>query len=67
VDLDRASPHRRRVDSYNDHLLAAPLVVYQLLFRTVGLGDYTVYLVIAAVAHLVCIATVFASCGGASA
>jgi hypothetical protein len=47
------------LDSYNDHLLAAPLAIYQLLFRTVGLGDYTAYRVLAAVAHLICIATVF--------
>ena len=47
------------LSSYNDHVLVVPLAVYQALFRTVGLGDYTVYRVLAALAHLACVAATF--------
>ncbi len=45
--------------SYNEHLLAVPLAVYQLLFHTIGLGHYTIYRLLVAVGHLSCAAVVF--------
>lgn len=48
------------LSSYNQHLLLVPLAAYQLLIRTVGLGHYWVYRLIAALAHLGCAAVVFA-------
>jgi hypothetical protein len=45
--------------SYNDHMLVVPLAVNQALVHTVGLGDYSVYRVFAAVGHVLCAALVF--------
>ena len=39
--------------------MAVPFAVYQLLFRTVGLGHYAAYRVLVAVAHVACAAAVF--------
>ena len=47
------------VVSYNNHLVAAPVAVYQLLFRTVGLDHYSVYRVLETFVHLSCAAVVF--------
>jgi len=45
--------------SYNDHMLVVPLAVNQALMHTVGLGDYSVYRVFAALGHVLCAALVF--------
>ena len=45
--------------SYNNHLLAAPIALYQLLFRTVGLAHYWVYRLLHVCVHLGCAAVVF--------
>lgn len=45
--------------SYNEHLLAVPIALYQLLFRTVGLGHYWFYRLLELLAHLGCVAVLF--------
>lgn len=45
--------------SYNQHLLAVPIAVYQILFHTVGLGHYWVYRALEAAGHVGCVACVF--------
>ena len=46
--------------SYNQHLLALPIGIYQLLFHTVGIGHYSIYRLLAALGHLACVAAIFA-------
>jgi hypothetical protein len=45
--------------SYNQHLLAVPIALYQLLFGTVGLAHYWVYRLFETVAHLSCATLLF--------
>lgn len=45
--------------SYNEHLLAVPITLYQLLFRTLGLRHYWIYRLFEVVAHLGCAGVVF--------
>jgi len=48
------------IASYNQHLLAVPIALYQLLFATVGLAHYWVFRLFLTLAHLACVAAVFA-------
>ncbi len=45
--------------AYNNHLLVAPLTLYQLLFRTVGLEHYWVYRLLGTLVHLGCASAVY--------
>ncbi len=45
---------------HNGHLVAIPVIVYKLLFATVGLRHYTPYRVIAVLLHLLCCALLYA-------
>jgi hypothetical protein len=45
--------------SYNQHLLAVPLALYQFLFHTLGLRHYWVYRLFDLVAHIGCATAVF--------
>lgn len=45
--------------SYNQHLVIAPVALYQLLFRTAGLNHYWVFRTLQTLAHLSCVAVVF--------
>src|SRR6185312_2899840 len=45
--------------SYNQHLLAVPIALYQVLFRTLGLEHYWVYRLLEVCVHLGCVAVVF--------
>jgi hypothetical protein len=47
------------ISSYNQHLVAAPSALYQLLFHTVGLRDYWVFRALQTLAHVGCISAVF--------
>lgn len=47
------------VASYNQHLLAVPIALYQLLFKTLGLTHYWVYRLLQVIVHLGCAAAVF--------
>lgn len=44
---------------HNEHLVLFPAAVFKLLFPTVGLTDFWVYLSTVVVAHLVCVALLF--------
>ncbi len=46
--------------AHNGHLTAVPALVYQGLFRSVGLDDYTPYRIVVLACHLACVAVVFA-------
>jgi hypothetical protein len=48
------------IASYNQHLLAVPIALYQLLFATVGLAHYWVFRLFLTLAHVACVAAVFA-------
>ncbi len=48
------------VASYNQHLLAVPIALYQMLFATVGLAHYWVFRLFLTLAHLACVTAVFA-------
>jgi hypothetical protein len=58
IDFRRSGLHSI-LASYNDHVVALPVAAYQLLFRTVGLGHYWVYRLVAAVTHLGLVTTLF--------
>jgi hypothetical protein len=45
---------------YNGHLSLLPVLVYKLLFATVGLGPYWVYRLVLLAFHLLCVGLVFA-------
>jgi hypothetical protein len=45
---------------YNGHLSLLPVLVYKVLFATVGLGPYWVYRVVLIVFHLLCVGLIFA-------
>lgn len=57
---DRADPS---VEAYfrpfNGHLIALPVLVYQLMLRVFGLGSYAPYLALASAAHLTCVVLMF--------
>jgi hypothetical protein len=44
---------------YNGHLSLLPIVVYKLLFMTVGLGPYWVYRLVLLAFHFLCVALLF--------
>lgn len=56
----RHSGLRWIVASYNQHLLAVPIALYQMLFTTVGLAHYWVFRLFLTLAHLACVTAVFA-------
>ncbi|MFN2471697.1 MAG: hypothetical protein ABR583_12070 [Gaiellaceae bacterium] len=58
--LDRR-PWREDIflEPYNGHLSVFPIVVYKLLFATVGLEDYGVYRALLIAVHLACAGLVF--------
>ena len=58
IELRRSGLHAI-LASYNQHLVAAPVAVYQLLLHTVGLTDYWLYRLLGTVAHLACATLVF--------
>ncbi|MDQ6605749.1 MAG: hypothetical protein M3Z06_04285 [Actinomycetota bacterium] len=47
------------ISSYNQHLVAVPSVLYQILFRTAGLGHYWIYRLFGTLAHLGCMSAVY--------
>ena len=47
------------ISSYNQHLVAAPSALYQLLFHTVGLRHYWVFRTLQTLAHIACMSAVF--------
>jgi hypothetical protein len=44
---------------YNGHLSLVPVLVYKVLFATIGLGPYWVYRLVLLVFHLLCVSLVF--------
>jgi hypothetical protein len=48
------------LNPHNEHLSLIPVLIFKLLFVTVGIDAYWPYRVTAIVAHLVCVALVFA-------
>ena len=57
---DRSDPSiAAYLSPYNGHLIALPVVVYQLMLRLFGLGSYGPYLALAAAAHLTCVVLIF--------
>jgi len=63
IDGDSASRHSGFhwiIASYNQHLLAVPIALYQALFATIGLTHYWVFRLFLALAHVACVAAVFA-------
>ena len=44
---------------FNGHLIALPVLVYQVMLRLFGLGSYAPYLGLAAAAHLTCVVLIF--------
>jgi hypothetical protein len=47
------------LEPHSEHLVLVPLVVFKLLFATVGLADYWVYRVVLIAVHLLCVALFF--------
>jgi hypothetical protein len=47
------------ISAYNQHLVAVPSLLFQILFRTAGLGHYWVYRLFGTLAHLGCMSAVF--------
>lgn len=45
---------------YNEHFSLVPVVIYKLLFAAFGIGSWAPYRIVLIVAHLVCVAMVFA-------
>ena len=44
---------------FNGHLIAVPVLVYQIMLRVFGLGSYAPWLALAAVAHVTCVVLIF--------
>jgi hypothetical protein len=47
------------LEPHNEHFVLLPVVLFKLLFATVGLADYWVYRVVLIAAHLLCVALLF--------
>jgi hypothetical protein len=47
------------LEPHNEHLLLLPVIVFKLLFATIGLDDYWVYRLSVVIVHLVCVALLF--------
>jgi hypothetical protein len=47
------------LEPHNEHLSLVPIVLYKLLFVTVGIDDYAPYRVAVLLAHLLCVALLF--------
>lgn len=47
-------------DDHNGHFSLVPVVIYKLLFHTVGVEDYWVYRLICVAGHVLCVALIYA-------
>jgi hypothetical protein len=47
------------LEPHNEHLSLVPIVIYKLLFVTVGIDDYAPYRVMVLLIHLLCVALLF--------
>ncbi len=57
---NRSSGLHAVLSAYNNHMLVAPLAVYQLLFRTAGLNHYWIFRLLATAVHLLTVTAVYA-------
>ncbi len=56
----RSSGLHAVLSAYNNHMLIAPLALYQLLFRTAGLDHYWVFRLLGTAVHLLTVTAVYA-------